>query len=1003
MEELLKQVALEKPLFSALQAKHTALQQSKTQLQVKNFWTVLGEDSSAGDWGNEAKLEVDYSAGPSWSETESKSDHRARFLKQLESCLKKLQKDWHPIVHKRAVKACRRDPGEVRLARLQRKKGLEKAEEEKQEKLWDKALGALLQRKQAQAEAAKLERLCEHSLERLLGGGASDEGTGAKRKTQLSLSFTGERKPVELHLGSEGNQRGKKKRLNFSNKVAEMMQEGSAEDGCKDTCDAVVPLEHDGAAAMSLITVSQDTVEFFREMGIKGGQRGGRPLVPAVLKRAGTNMQPGQRRRRVEVEAWVGLKMIKFMEANRKHYSDEAAFWKAMVANYEVSKAALLRIVKKKAIYEQFMKTHKRGSAGALRAKGSRVGLQETKMKSCARGCRAQGAGRRNEVLPVIQKLKIRVIRERELGHGLNLSDLWHEFQYAAADVLETLTNTSEDKALRQAIEGRLQALRNNVKYLETYKKRLVAVCGLKLRRPQRVTKMSPAEEQCSTELGWQLYDRALWLAGCAPVEELSKHVLQPERYAEKENIILGFSDQVPYWIGLETDRQLYLEGEFRQQSQPGVVFSSDVQHSQKLTDQTQTRSEVEGGPGKARVTVELRQVILDYFVDGKEPEGLNADTLIIFPGKRARLENISEEGTFIVDECFEVAGEPPTIRKAGQSAGNLMRTWRQLREQEPHLFEGVKIWQQPAAVMDSVLTAWSQADLSLQYPAAVWQRDCLGCALTDRALEGMYTSSHIAAWIPGGMTPVMQIVDTDLAAPFKAACRRSKDELRTMLKRKALQEEVRAPFKMGYLEILAVIQAGLKHLAAMNAEHKTILKAARRNGLLAYRPLQGNMVPVDEDEGWAADMPQGSHRMKDAWLENRYAWMENGIPVMPQLANLDMQAAIWREAEIEYAREKLEKDHDALVLNLQEGYLESGRDCALLQKPARERLLTLQLEAMTSQREFGEKKKRGKKENRLRSRIVALAEKGSSTKPSSWYDCQTAAGDFSAFCSTHQ
>ena len=45
--------------------------------------------------------------------------------------------------------------------------------------------------------------------------------------------------------------------------------------------------------------------------------------------------------------------------------------------------------------------------------------------------------------------------------------------------------------------------------------------------------------------------------------------------------------------------------------------------------------------------------------------------------------------------------------RIAGRSARGTMATWVKLRSERPELFELVDVAQQPAAVMDAILSSW--------------------------------------------------------------------------------------------------------------------------------------------------------------------------------------------------------------------------------------------------------------------------------------------------------
>ena len=57
---------------------------------------------------------------------------------------------------------------------------------------------------------------------------------------------------------------------------------------------------------------------------------------------------------------------------------------------------------------------------------------------------------------------------------------------------------------------------------------------------------------------------------------------------------------------------------------------------------------------------------------------------------------------------------------------------------------------------------------------------------------------------------------------------------------------------------------------------------------MLSWRPVAGTKQFVRSDEqAWTKGMPEGSHRMKAAWLKNRYSWMKDGVPTTPGWKNM--------------------------------------------------------------------------------------------------------------------
>ena len=84
---------------------------------------------------------------------------------------------------------------------------------------------------------------------------------------------------------------------------------------------------------------------------------------------------------------------------------------------------------------------------------------------------------------------------------------------------------------------------------------------------------------------------------------------------------------------------------------------------------------------------MELRQVILNYFKDGKDPVGIPGPTAIIVGAKHCRLSNIDEKGCWIRTEEFYL-GKTHVVHVEGTSAQGRMPGWMQIRRHYPELFK---------------------------------------------------------------------------------------------------------------------------------------------------------------------------------------------------------------------------------------------------------------------------------------------------------------------------
>ena len=95
--------------------------------------------------------------------------------------------------------------------------------------------------------------------------------------------------------------------------------------------------------------------------------------------------------------------------------------------------------------------------------------------------------------------------------------------------------------------------------------------------------------------------------------------------------------------------------------------------------------------------------------------------------------------------------------------------------------------------------------------------------------------------------------------------------------------------FKVGYQEIIQSVLSAQRQLQRENEEKDFIVKAAVRNGLLAYScNSKGEFKPIKEQEWYSADeYPMGTKRIPSDWLQNRYKWLdeETKVPIRPDFS----------------------------------------------------------------------------------------------------------------------
>ena len=106
--------------------------------------------------------------------------------------------------------------------------------------------------------------------------------------------------------------------------------------------------------------------------------------------------------------------------------------------------------------------------------------------------------------------------------------------------------------------------------------------------------------------------------------------------------------------------------------------------------------------------------------------------SILVVAGAHARLENISADGKWIQTEVFHLGGKEIT-HEAGQSVGNVMQSWRKLRQEAPELFAALRVWQSPNALVDSVIYSWQQAEESARFENLLRLVDSLSTHWSDQ------------------------------------------------------------------------------------------------------------------------------------------------------------------------------------------------------------------------------------------------------------------------------
>ncbi len=555
----------------------------------------------------------------------------------------------------------------------------------------------------------------------------------------------------------------------------------------------------------------------------------------------------------------------------------------------------------------------KRGltSTGFSRSEAQRPKwMRQGQGRSKGEAVRRVGAGRKDYLSFLYPLVKEYFLRQRERGRVVFPEDLRRRFMLCLeAYEANALEVEHSGQQLSELEKHRLELVRDRrhreeraSKYAVRWSQRtLMRACGAVLRTPQRLVPLTLSQERERAVASWRHFDHQLWMSLGRDEEALADKVAKPEEWRgnlEQTDILM--SDQIPIWVKIGRERQLYEASEVKPsvKEKRGERVSEtwgQAGHSTLLSDEGTCMTRQEGLPeqGRYRVTLELTQCLSNWFKKWAEPVARSLKPVLIVPGAYGRLSNISPEGTYLKNEVFVVRGKE-VRRLAGHSCGNLLKPWRDLRDhgtpEQRAMLEKLSIMSQPAGFTDGVIVSWIIEELAEQSPQCLHLRDAYAAAASESAVRASFLSHQIRVTIAGKMTPVLQVTDTDLAAPLKRAIERVK---RAMMARKAEEADARgapsANFRCDCMDILELVVTALEHVDELNRTDKLILSSMRRNGWLHYKPDLEDMrlVPTSEamSEHWLSEFPEGSHRYPYAWLKLRAAPLDEktGEPEKPE------------------------------------------------------------------------------------------------------------------------
>ena len=282
----------------------------------------------------------------------------------------------------------------------------------------------------------------------------------------------------------------------------------------------------------------------------------------------------------------------------------------------------------------------------------------------------------------------------------------------------------------------------------------------------------------------------------------------------------------------------------------------------------------------------EARQLLTNHLGSAEEAvTGLVGKGLLVVPGQWARLSNISADGKWLRTERFKI-GAKEIAHSQGGSVGRILEAYRKVRASHPELVAQLDIMSQPAANVDSVILSWCIEKQATEHPCSLWQRDCFSSVFSESATKAMALAQQVSCLVAAKCTSKLQITDSDFAKQFKSLVRKKLIQLRHDFQHQPQPLGKDAVFRVGALEIVQAVVSAQQAMSEKNAEDQWVLRAAVRNGILAWRPnLQKGCLQEVCAQPWAAEMKlsMGSKRIPAHWFADRLTYLtENKVPQKP-------------------------------------------------------------------------------------------------------------------------
>ena len=216
-----------------------------------------------------------------------------------------------------------------------------------------------------------------------------------------------------------------------------------------------------------------------------------------------------------------------------------------------------------------------------------------------------------------------------------------------------------------------------------------------------------------------------------------------------------------------------------------------------------------------------------------------------------------------------------------------LLKSFRQVRKQQPELFTNISVVGQEKAYMNEIVCDRHSTLIEEEVGPCVHQVDMFSGELTEHMENMNFLRGQVKTVIGPKQTSKLQVTDICFSVLGKHASNECKLGQRRAQRKKARQEGVAAKLEAGAFEVMEQVNA--MHNACVKAAEEGKVEASfRKAGWLALEPGREGLRKA-EGPRWSG-LPLGGSNLPQSYLDVRFTGMdEDGKPMKPDWNKLHL------------------------------------------------------------------------------------------------------------------